>query len=234
MAGADLDTLFARHRRDAILLHRLYPPHAAPPTKSRLGGLPAHLAWPRTGKGKPLHFLAQIDCAEIPVATRLPDRGVLFFFGWDDAEQVWGDGDPADDCRVLYVLDAFTGAPPRPAPADSPPIGDGYASRGSRDFLLPGEDGPAVHNAWPVLPTRIDSWPDRYPDDRSMPAGGMARSVPRLAAVAAATPTWRDLEARQEEYRERLTALQADAFSAATGARPAYKPYAEEPNPEDK
>lgn len=159
-----VEKLLARHRRDWILLHRYYPPHAAPRTNSKFGGLPRlpeHHAWPCTPEGVPLHFLAQIDCADIPFRTQLPPRGVLFFFGRDDAEQYWPDDRPASEyCRVLYAQDAFALTPPRPAPADLPAIGGPYPRPNARPFLRDGEEGPNIHVEWPIEPLRFVAWPD--------------------------------------------------------------------------
>jgi hypothetical protein len=129
---ANFDALFRQLRRDAVLLHKPYPPHAGPRTNSKFGGLPklpAQYEWPRTSKGTPLHFFAQIDCADITFKSPLPKHGVLFFFGRDDDEQVWHQQGPAaDNWAVIYALDAFAGTPAREVPADLPPIGGYYSS----------------------------------------------------------------------------------------------------------
>jgi uncharacterized protein YwqG len=188
-----IDALLERHRKPAIMLHRPYPPTTAPTVRSRLGGLPtlpAGLDWPRGSNGVPLHFMAQIDCAELPQLGPLPDEGTLFFFAREDEEMVWGEGDPADDCRVLYapqpVLERAT-----PAPPDLPPLKDARAAEGSYyapDWALPGEDGPVVHYSWPLVALRIDSWPDRsaLDDDVGDDYDGRVRAL-RAATVMAAT-----------------------------------------------
>ncbi len=82
-SDAKIAGMLARHRRDAVLLHRPYPPFAAAATKSKFGGLPAlppAIEWPRMADGTPLHFLAQIDCRALPFRSALPERGMLFFF----------------------------------------------------------------------------------------------------------------------------------------------------------
>lgn len=178
---ADIDGLFRCHRRDAVLLHRPYPPHAGPAGNSKFGGLPRlpiHYEWPRTSDGIPLHFLAQIDCADIDFATPLPDRGVLFFFGRDDDEQIWNFRPPVtDDCRVIHASDASAATKPRAAPADLPPIGGFYARPAWREFLREGEPGPNVHVEWPIRPLRMDSWPDLPPrSPRRSRAPGCGRS----------------------------------------------------------
>ncbi|WP_420129103.1 DUF1963 domain-containing protein [Longimicrobium sp.] len=220
-----VDALFRRYRRDAVLLHRPWPPHAGPPTNSRFGGLPnlpERYEWPRTSDGTPLHFLAQVDCADIPFKTVLPSRGVLFFFGRDDDEQIWNLEPPAsDDCRVLYALDAFALTPPRQPPDDLPPIrGTGGISSAWYFYRVGREPGPNVHPAWPIVPLKLESYPD-------------ASGLPEL--IEHADRTWRrflegrfwrglrvqggdDIEEIAELYREQLNARRVAALRAASGS----------------
>jgi uncharacterized protein YwqG len=75
----------AKYRAPAISLYRPYPPVELPHARSQPGGLPNLPAteWPYgrnhdNGNAVPLHFLAQIDCAELPrVDARLPTEGML-------------------------------------------------------------------------------------------------------------------------------------------------------------
>lgn len=98
---------------------------------SRLGGLPSlgtGQKWPRhLTRGTPLHFLAQVDLAELPPTPlkkggpKLPRQGVLMVFadmncdgnpgGYDD----WITGDPQDCTRILY---ANIPGPDRAAPSN--------------------------------------------------------------------------------------------------------------------
>ncbi|WP_428632063.1 DUF1963 domain-containing protein [Sphingopyxis sp.] len=222
---------FRRYRRDAVLLRRPYPPHRGRVTHSKFGGLPnlpAHHPWPVTSKGVPLHFLAQIDCADIGFATPLPDRGMLFFFGRDDEEQIWNyEGSASDDCRVLYVLDAFAATPPRPAPADLPPIGGGHQPYTAwSDYLRNGEPGPNVHVEWPIDPVPIDSWPDADPNSLAEAAGDWrAKLIGYLRP--APEKTWQDREIQLRDYGAELEALRTETFARATGqiyeGEPSYK-----------
>lgn len=98
---------------------------------SKFGGLPLLSActdWPRAPDGKPLHFLAQIDCGELPWHGRLPGTGVLSFFGRDDEEQIWADDvdDPTKNCAVLYDQTASEYGVIRLPPSDLAPIGGGF------------------------------------------------------------------------------------------------------------
>ena len=231
---SEFDPLFRRYRREAVLLHRPWPPHQGPRTSSRFGGLPglpAHYAWPRASDGTPLHFLAQVDCADITFATPLPDRGVLFFFGRDEAGYAWNQGGPAsDDCRVLHVLDAPAATPPREAPADLPRLA-GASPRSIWPVVHP-----QVCIEWPIHPLPIASWPDAlpvYPDSFSLSFYEFARHV----ASPPAWNTWRarlnrllgsdsdpeetsqEAEARERRYKQRLNRLNVDAFTGATGER---------------
>ncbi len=88
----------------AIVFRQYFPPLHDDRHRSFFGGLPvapADFAWPRAARGdsqpKPLHFVMQIDCAEVPAAAGLgllPQHGVLHFF----LDLEWGKG----GCRVIY------------------------------------------------------------------------------------------------------------------------------------
>jgi hypothetical protein len=94
-----------RPLRQAILFRQLFPPPHDPKGLSYFGGQPTappSFGWPDAdgddGRRRPLHFLMQIDCAEVPPAARLgvlPERGVLYFF----LDLEWGRHDAS---RVLY------------------------------------------------------------------------------------------------------------------------------------
>ena len=216
------DTIFSayfnHHRRDAVMLHRPYPPHTGPRTNSKFGGLPrlpAHYEWPRDANGVALHFLAQVDCADIGFETPLPERGVLFFFARDDEARIWNDKNWVGDLvKVIYAVDAFAATPTREHPADLKPIG-GYYRRG---LLQKGEDGPVIHIEWPIQPLRVDSWSDALFDEEVQPVNGW---VARLAAMIgkAREPHWKEEEARQHAYADAHDIRFSDAFSRATGER---------------
>lgn len=164
-----IDEFLRARRKPGLLLTRPYPATRAPDIRSRLGGLPnlpADVAWPRGrsyARDVPMHFLAQIDCSELPaIDPRMPEQGLLFFFAVNDEEQIWNTEEPGERIRVLYAPDGSRLPPPRPAPADLPPIQDLEASDTPHrpDWLLPGERGPVLHQAWPVVASRFDTWPD--------------------------------------------------------------------------
>ncbi|MBX7483809.1 DUF1963 domain-containing protein [Qipengyuania qiaonensis] len=125
-----LDAFVEQNREPAIIiLARIADAQGG--RRSKFGGLPllsARTDWPRDPNGKPLHFLAQIDCEELPWHGRLPETGMLSFFGRDDEEQIWEDDvdDPTKNCAVLYDHDTSTKGEARQPPSDLPPIGDGF------------------------------------------------------------------------------------------------------------
>lgn len=109
-----------------------------------------------------MHFLVQIDCAELPYRhPDMPDVGMLFFFARDDEEQCWTEGDPIDSIRVLHAPWVEPDQPRRNAPEGLPPIGGEWSAHdGGVSLRLPIEGGAALHTGWPLVPLRIDSWPD--------------------------------------------------------------------------
>lgn len=161
MDQSGIDALMDQYRRPAIMVHRPFPPINLPPCKSHLGGrptLPAGLDWPRTSDGTPLHFLAQIDCSELPSSDNvLPTSGVLFFFARIDEEMIWGEGDPKDDCRVLFAPQSGPGE--SKVPVDLPEVMFGFSGP-VVDFKLPEEPPVQLYPRWPVTFHKIESWPD--------------------------------------------------------------------------
>lgn len=158
---SEVETLMEQYRQPAIMLHRPYPPVQLPQTGSYLGGLPQlppDFDWPRTSDGTPLHFLAQIDCSEMPlVDLLLPKEGVLFFFARMDEEMIWGEGNPQDDCRVLYASETADTA--KAVPEDLPSIEGGW-SRFEKHFVLSDDETFNVYPRWPVVAHLIQAWPD--------------------------------------------------------------------------
>lgn len=231
---ASAEALFDQYRRPAVLLHRPYPPHSARPGNSHFGGLPTlaeGLEWPRTPAGVPLHFLCQVDCSEIGWETPLPDRGLLYFFGRDDEEQIWESEDAAEDCRILYAPDASGPIPATPPPADLPPIGWSYPRSAFPEVALDGEPPRRLHHRWLILPLPMDT----FPDQGGLPAvveedeaygrrlhrelekrTGLrrffpwVRPLPTAAGPAPGQPVW-------DRYGELLPLYRARAFEEATG-----------------
>lgn len=112
--------------------------------RSWLGGAPrlGAAAWPRGRSGAPMHFMAQIDLAEIAAAAPgapLPKRGSLAFF-------VGGEG------AVRFVSDHMS-APPMEPPAD---MADLSMVGGDPDWPFD-DKGRALFPFWPIDVTRLDT-----------------------------------------------------------------------------
>lgn len=174
-----------------------------------------------------------MDCADIGWRTPLPDHGVLFFFGRDDAEQIWGMGATQDDCRVIYIPDVSTAERVAQPPPDLPPIGWDYPRSPFQDVALAGELPRRVHVKWPAQVLPINSFPDtsglpplvlhenragrrflreyrvRKVLRRILP---QVRAFPRANAESPARPVW-------DRYDELLPLFRAHAFEEATGQR---------------
>ncbi|MBX7459311.1 DUF1963 domain-containing protein [Qipengyuania sp. 1NDH17] len=106
--------------------------------RSHFGGLPrlGHAEWPRSAKGVPLPFVAQIDLAEVAAAnpdTPLPQSGSLAFF--------------INDGAVIHVPEGDF--PITPAPHDLPPA---YAED---DCPLPEHASHISHQAFPFWPVDL-------------------------------------------------------------------------------
>lgn len=225
---AQIAELMARHRRDAVLLHRTYPPTEAPATNSKFGGLPAlppGTQWPRMADGVPLHFLAQIDCGAIPFRCALPERGMLFFFGRDSDEQIWDERYVGDKpWRVVYAPDASGSDPRHPAPADLPPIGDSYPPPNWRPFLREGETAPNVHVEWPIELRRMDAWPDAsalIDADFGISEDWRTRLLGLISKDKQALKQAEEQAQLRDAYDAALQTRRTKAFYAATGYGPA-------------
>lgn len=219
LQGLPFSTYFDKHRRKAVLLNRPYPPPFVPRGLSKFGGLPnlpAHYEWPRDGHGRPLHFLAQVDCADIPIVTPLPERGVLFFFAREDEEQIWNDPDWLRDAvRVIHALDAFAKTAERQAPDDLGPIGGHYPLRSMRHLVLEGEAGPSLHVEWPIEALPIDTFPDvLFEEEKEHWLTRLARGFRR------SDNDWQQHEERMRAYDDALREKRLAAFQVAAGELP--------------
>ncbi|WP_398496202.1 DUF1963 domain-containing protein [Variovorax sp.] len=260
-AGADLSpiappitALLEAARRSALILHRPYPPVDLPPTRSRVGGLPnlpESTPWPwppGTNPGpvtRPLHFIAQIDLAELPqvelpaAQPRLPAEGMLFFFIDQAKETHWGDFLPSQVGRVIYAPHVPADQPERQPPGELPDIGESRNWSDAR-ARLPGEAGARVFPSWPLVGLPIDTWPPAQ-------AFHGVRRTPRhplhalVKAVDALTPDANSnsnpnpppngkrqgaggdtahLSPAWKAYDQRVAALRTATVAAATGLPP--------------
>ncbi len=118
--------------------------------RSWLGGAPrlGRMPWPRGKGGRPLHFFAQLDLAELYAAlgpSPLPDTGSLAFFSG----------------TVVYVPESHELSPAEP-PFDLPPLSDvGGAPDYHRNLL-----GERLFPYWPVQFTPVDVPVVDDPDER--------------------------------------------------------------------
>ncbi|MHC2335158.1 DUF1963 domain-containing protein [Bradyrhizobium sp. USDA 4454] len=139
----------------SVVLRRQVPPRTEAP-RSWLGGLPMlpdGVEWPRSvseehpERGeRPLHFIAQIACADLPVELwggLGPRHGFLLLF--IDPNQGVPEG--PDALCVLHV-DALGSE--RQAPADLGPVHDGMYSGPSYDYCRSVDEVPDRWRRWPV------------------------------------------------------------------------------------
>jgi uncharacterized protein YwqG len=79
-----------------------------PAGSSKMGGVPDFpKSWEYPAhQGKPLHFLAQFQLADLPQESfpyKLPETGMLYFFYLDDPDEpIWGDPSQKTGWRVMY------------------------------------------------------------------------------------------------------------------------------------
>ena len=137
--------------------------------------MPAGVSWPRTvqesstpwghviyQQNTPLHFVAQIDLAEVPwKRAGCPEAGTLLFFARLDEEMQWGldDQHPHNDVRVIY--DAKSSGTPVQPPKDIPPINSGY-NLFDNEFSKPEHYELRSFPEWPLVFSSINTIPERY------------------------------------------------------------------------
>ncbi len=148
-----------------VILRRQTPPRLEEPPRSWLGGLPmlpGGVPWPRSVSseypdrgGRPLHFAAQICCADLPPdlwAGLGPRHGWLLLFL--DPNQGAPDGPDA-----FAILHTETLGSERPHPADLGPVQDGvyvgwnYKNDGVED----------IPRLWPRWPVDLVAMPNEVP-----------------------------------------------------------------------
>ena len=178
-----ITSLIADRAQDGILLNRIWPIGASAPGNSWLGGLPClpqDFDWPRSHEtGLPLHFLAQVDCADLPTlggTSPLPRNGLLLFFSDLDEERL------SEGHAVVHVPKARQSVPPRALPDDLPEIDHSEGRPTGR------ADGQRGFAKWPVVPTVVKIWGDSeeaHPQtfNRDYLAQSLAAHEASLAAV---------------------------------------------------
>ena len=242
-------------RQPALMLHRPYPPTNLPAVRSRVGGLPnlpASEPWPwpkRTPPGPetvPLHFIAQIDLAEMPrIDPRLPERGMLFVFANQHRVEDWMVYAAHKHGRIVYVPDVPADTPERQPPPELPRMWEARLWM-TADRPLPGEDAPRVFRPWPLVGLPIETWPPARAfggvrRDPGHPLHALVRAVdaldtgfsghvpltrrtqsPLAPQSAPVSPAWK-------AYDRRVAALRAATVAAATGMPPERRDDARHP-----
>lgn len=149
----------------AILLVKKLPTSLSDIGRTKQGGLPNlpdYIEWPYWAYGKSssknyLHFLAQVDCSELPkVDEDYPEKGMLFFFGYMEGGSSWHLNDnPAFDkhqYRIIYVEDVPQNTPVRKPPKSLIPIygisEDNHRAGQLWDSVVSGK----THEEWPLVP----------------------------------------------------------------------------------
>ncbi len=152
----ELLTDLNENAKEAILLARTWPITGTVEGRSWFGGvplLPSFMAWPTLPASRaPLHFLAQIDCAELPRVKdgdAMPEDGLLLFFAYVDEEMIWDEEDGS--AQVKYVPAQDIPKNPAKLPAE---LADIFGKPGHRTYPR-----------WPITPHLAQSfcWNDRDP-----------------------------------------------------------------------
>lgn len=152
----ELLTGVIENAKEAILLARTWPITGTVEGRSWFGGaplLPSFMAWPTLPASRaPLHFLAQIDCAELPRVKggdAMPEDGLLLFFAYIDEDMFWHEVEGS--AQVKYV------------PAQDIPKNPAQLPEELADIF--GKPGHRTYPRWPITPhlTQSFCWSDRDP-----------------------------------------------------------------------
>lgn len=182
---SSLPTPLVASRQQAIVLRQHFPPHRSPEGRSWLGGtpvLPGAAEWPvNSATGKPLHFLFQLDLAEVPDEAGLgllPTEGALALF----LDLDWG---PGEAFRVIHAQ-GYAGTPWHAL--DVPPnLAMAYGDEAALvwPWALTPEHGTQILPRWPIAPRLITlpeadmaGWPHNAATARALLA---AQGVDELA-----------------------------------------------------
>lgn len=135
----------------SVILRRQVPIRFDEPARSWLGGLPQmpdQVAWPRTDRnGAPLHFIAQIACADLPDRIwkgRGPRGGWLLLFA--DVLQMEDTGDGG----LVKVLHVDQLGSERGPPEDMPTVRHALSDRVGSVKPMVREGVPKLWRRWPV------------------------------------------------------------------------------------
>ncbi len=142
--------------RQTIVFRQHFPPLLAGDARSFFGGAPVvqgAMEWPRgSASGKPLHFLVQVDLAEVPAEARLgllPEDGILAVF----LDLTWGVGEAF---RVMWQTGAdFEAWRELDVPSD---LALAYGDEAAQvwPWALSPAHGSQLLPRWPFEPVRIE------------------------------------------------------------------------------
>lgn len=182
-ALADAAKIVEAQSRQAVVFRQQFPPRFTNDL-SYFGGAPtapASFNWPRwqdpAGHSRPLTFILQIDCREIPPAARLgvmPDDGVLYLF-MELAEALLGAA-----YRVIHLAGPTDGWAEVPLPEDLPPAINRYHC----NYAMTEAQLPRLLPRWCFTPTMVDI-PAACYDERAVDAPYLWPDVPAEALRAA-------------------------------------------------
>lgn len=158
----DLERFIAETEQPAIALTRRYPPDPTSSSTSYIGGLPRlpeDIPWPvSSATGRPLCFLAQLDCADLPrpeTEMWLPTTGTIWIFVEPTFESYF-DNTQEPRRNHVYYRDVLASTIAEREPPDGPPWWETTWDESDRDSkfgpkILDGNKGP--------LPTVFAKWP---------------------------------------------------------------------------
>ncbi len=172
---------------EAIFLTKPFPTASTAIGRTKQGGLPnlpSHIEWPCRCIAEPrllpfsiseeqvpkdaypinipLHFIAQIDCTELPnIDPDFPTDGMIFIFANLDEEMNWtvDDHENEGNWKVIYVADA----PSSTAQRDPPGYPMAVLDRKQERLLGQLWDTPLTGRLlkeWPLLPIKVPTLPD--------------------------------------------------------------------------
>lgn len=205
---------------DGIYLKRAWPIGVEIEGRSWLGGaplLPQSVAWPRSqDHGAPLHFLAQIDCADLPRVAdceAMPENGLLLFFASINEDMDW-DAD-GSETSVLYIPASVVPDTVVPFPTNLPDLGHGRS--GGEAF-----HGMRSYPKWPVTAHPVKTY---YHDHRRpLTQYEMARTL-QDTELQAHLPEPQDKPQRLVVEREYMKSQGGDAVEATNPVRQDFRDF---------
>jgi hypothetical protein len=208
-----------------LLLLRPFPTNASIIGRSKQGGLPnlpSEYEWPEapsmykkdelgTPKMLPMHFIAQIDCSELPeLDNLLPTKGMLFFFGlFEDGTDFEIDKRGNPRTALIFAPDVPKEAGLRKLPKTIEAQIEGPANYCHPHYVWSAETDGYVLSEWPLLPilAKTHLFPTAFSNDREV----------LNEAFVDAGLDGQDVEAEViwERYCEKYNSLNLESLKAA-------------------